>query len=586
MMTRPFIILLLSAIASDADAERRRRDRDRDRDDEEAESLRDAKRAISGDERRRAERELDEADDDEPPPRKKKSKKQRGGRVAQAPGETASDDVGEARAIVAIELDELIEVAVRHAPQLARAKLERKAAKGDAGAARIEQAWVLNAKAEYTQRGIGGDVDVGLGAEVKSETLGGSLGLGRKLPTGGSLSLDVDFKRIGQEFAISKEAINAINGDQKRTDDLKEFATRHQAFAGLSLTQPLLRGIGTNVALQREKKADLYLSEATLNAQIAAEDMVFEVVKAYWELAYASHALDTALDSLALAERHEKLTREEIRAGASPTSALNAVTYEIATREEAALRAQSELEAKSLELRRKAGLDLDDRSLVMRPGEPFAVGDEELEVGDMLAASRRANRRIVALAMRRRSADIDVKVAKNAMLPQLDLGVRGGLVGAGATSNIAFSNATGGEQYEVMASLTFSWELSGAARDAHAAAIARRSQIEVERLDIQRQIDTEVVAAVSAVKAARARVGFTEKAILVAEENVKEARAQFQAQRSTNFDVMRRQSELAEATLRRGRAVADYHIAVAQLQKLSGMLLEKYRVNVRPVGDR
>ena len=49
---------------------------------------------------------------------------------------------------------------------------------------------------------------------------------------------------------------------------------------------------------------------------------------------------------------------------------------------------------------------------------------------------------------------------------------------------------------------------------------------------------------------------------------------------------MQRQTELIDARLRRGRAVADYHIAVAQLQWLSGTLLEQYRINVRPRAER
>jgi len=129
-------------------------------------------------------------------------------------------------------------------------------------------------------------------------------------------------------------------------------------------------------------------------------------------------------------------------------------------------------------------------------------------------------------------------------------------------------------------------ELSGAAKDAHKAALARRQTVEIERLDVQRQIDTEVDAAVQAVKTARVRVGLAERAASVAEENVKAERAQFQAQRSTNFEVMRRQNELAESNLRRGKAIAEYHMAVAQLQYLSGTLLSDFRVNVRPVAEK
>ena len=63
-------------------------------------------------------------------------------------------------------------------------------------------------------------------------------------------------------------------------------------------------------------------------------------------------------------------------------------------------------------------------------------------------------------------------------------------------------------------------------------------------------------------------------------------RLSFVSGKATNYNVMQRQTELIEARLRRGRAVADYHIAVAQLQFLGGTLLEQYRVNVRPRGER
>lgn len=513
----------------------------------------------------------DAADDDARGARRRRE------RIADA----EDSDGPEARAIVPIKLDDLIEVAVRHAPDLARAKLERTAAKGEAGGARAGQQWVMTASAAYAQQAIGGDVDVEPLTVVREDRVDASLGLGRNLPTGGNVAVEVGFNRTGREYAITKALVGKLTGDDK-AQAVEEFTTSHQTTARVTLQQPLVRGFGPDVALAAERRATLAFGEATLRAQLAAEEMVLDVVSAYWELAYAAHEVQTRLDSLELARRQEKLTREEIRAGAAPASALNAVLYEIAVREEAALRARTDLERRSLDVRRKAGLELGRRELVLRPGEAFVVGDDEWDVDDVLARSRKANRRLVALSLRRRALDVDVKVAANAMLPRVDVSVSGGLVGTGETSDAAFTNAAGAAGYQVMAGLTVQFELSGAAKASHAAAIARRSRVEIDRLDTERTVETQVVAAVAAVKSARVRVGLAEKAIALGEENVKAERASFAAQRSTNFEVMRRQSELAEANLRRGRAVADYHVAVAQLQYLSGMLLEQYRIDVRP----
>lgn len=590
MMTRPFIILLAGSLlaTATAHAERRsKRDRDRDRDDE-VETTKVAKRGIGGEDRRRAAKSIDEDDeqDDEETPRKR-SKKKKG--VANAPGETepADSDGPEALATVGVKLDSVIEAAIRHAPNLARAKLERVAAKGEAGAARIEQAWRMRAKAEYSQYGIGGDVEVNLLDVVKDERIEGTLGLGRKLPTGGEVGLQVGFLRNTKEIAISKKLLEEL-GVNKAEDqpEPQEYSTSHQTTASLTFTQPLLRGLGSDVALAKERKADFAYTEATINAQIEAEKLVLEIVQAYWELAFAAHELDTRMDSFSLAKQQERQTKEEIHAGAAPTSAMNAVSYELAAREGAVLRAQTEFEAKSLELRRKAGLELETRTLAIRPGEPFVAGTEEFDTDEMLERSRKSNRRVVLLQMRKRNAGVDVDVAKNAMLPQLDVSVSAGVMGTGLSSDAAFQNATGAAGYQVMASLNFQWEISGAAKDAYKAAVARKQAVDIDRLEIQRQIDADVAKAAANVKTARVRVGLAETAIRVAEENVKAERAQFQAQRSTNFDVMKRQSELADANLERGRAIADYHIAVTNLQYLSGSLLEDFRVNVRPVQER
>lgn len=492
--------------------------------------------------------------------------------------------------MVTVKLDDLIEVAVRHAPDLARAKVDRSVAKGQAGAARRDQAWVFSANANFAREGIGGDVVVDPLTIVATDKQSVSAGLGRRLPTGGTISLDLGFQREKKEYAISPDLLDAIGAiDQPaggtspaQTEPVQEFVTGHQTFASLSLTQPLLRGIGSEVALAAENKADLAYSEATINAQLEAEKMVLSVVRAYWELAYASYEVDVRFEGLDLAQRQEKMTREEIRAGVAPATSLNAVIYEIAVREESKLTSQMAYEKKSLELRRIAGLELGRRELVMRPGEAFVVGNDEWDVRDVLARSKQANRRLVALGLRRRSAEIDVKVAKNGMLPQVDLSLSGGLLGAGTSADSAFANASSGAGFQVMAGLKVSWEISGAARSAHQAAVAQKTRVEVDRLDVERSIDTEVVSAVRNVTAARARVGLADRAIAVADDNVTAERAAFKAARSDNFKVMQRQSDLIEARLRRGRAVADYHIAVAQLQYLSGMLLEQYRINVRP----
>lgn len=588
MMTRPFIIAALGSLLATtvpATADRRRASRDDD-----------SRKRIGKSERARVDRD-DNGDEDRPRPRKKKARKGRPERVADARDardaadaeELEDSDGPEAQAVLPVKLDDLIEVAVRLAPELARAKADRTIAKGTAGASRKEQAWILGAEASYAINAVSREVEVPPFQAVREDQAKAALTLGRRLPTGGVLGVEVGMTRVGKEIAIPQEYFDALNSGQQPQQGMggeaqppSEYYTTHQAIAKLTLTQPLARGFGPDVALAAEKRADLQLSEATLRTQLAAEEMIAGVVASYWELAYLGYSVDVRNEAVVLAEAHEKVTREQIRVGSAAPTEINAITFELATRREALLTAQLEFERRSLELRRKVGLELSRRRVALRPAETFEIGAQEWDVEEVLERSRRANRRLLALGLQRRLADVDLKVARNGMLPQVDLSLSGGLLGTGSSQDQAFSGLGAANGYQVMAGLKIEFELSGASRAARDAAAAKKSRVEVDRADLARTLDAEVVGAVKAVTAARARVGLADKAIFVAEEAVKVERQGFLAGRADNFAVMQRQTQLIESRLRRGRAVADYHTAVAQLQQLSGVLLEEHRVDVRP----
>lgn len=500
------------------------------------------------------------------------------------------EDGPEAEAILPIKLDDLIEVAVRLSPDLTRAKLDRTAARGTAGAARANQQWVLGANANYKRDAVGDDVTVEPFQVVGTDRVDASVSLGRNLPTGGSLSLELGVGHTTTELDIpdglsangqSGSGSGATNAQTMQPGQINDTYTQIQTTARITLKQPLVRGFGPDVTLAGEKKADLASAEATVKTQLAAEDMLKDVIGGYWELAYASFEVDTLHESLDLALAQEKLTREEVRAGQAPQNQLNAVIYEIAVRKEAALRAELELEHKSLDLRRKVGLELGRRQVLLRPGEKFEIGAAEWDVEDVLARSHRTNRRLASLALEKKIADVDVAVAKNATLPQVDLNLSGAVLGVGPSSDDSIRALQSADGYEITAGLAVSFELSGSAKAAHTAATARRRRLDIDRADLERQIDTEVVNAVHTVTASRTRVSLAEKAIDVADDNLKAERLSFQAGKSTNFNVMQRQTQLIDARLRRGRAIADYHVAVAQLQYMSGTLLEQYRVNTR-----
>ena len=515
-------------------------------------------------------------------------------RVAQTPDrdqqEEEEGDGPEVNAVLPIKLDDLIEVAIRLAPDASRAKIDRTVAKNLAEGERRSQAWMVTSNGEYKRSAVAERVEVPFFSVVAQDKISGALGIGRNLPTGGNLSVEAGIQRETNEYLIPKNLASTAGGQAPAGMDADgnpyDVISNNLASLRATIKQPLSRGFGPRVALAPIAKADLAASEATIKAQLATEELVRDLVVGYWDLALAAFEVDVRAQSLDLAQKQETVTREQIRAGTAPNTALNAVTYQIAMRQDALLRSQLELEGKSLELRRKSGLELGRRDVALRPAEPFEIGADEFDVDEILERSHAANRKLASIQLQKKAAEVDVAVARDQMKPQLDVTFSGAITGSGEGAADAVGALGGASGYEVMVGLQLQFELSGAASKNRDAAVAKKKRLEVDREDAQRQIDVAVVNSVHMVTSARTRVGLAEKAIIVAEENARAERLNFMVGKTTNFQVMERQTELIEARLRRGQAVADYHKAVAQLQFLSGILLDQYRINVKPRGER
>jgi outer membrane protein TolC len=603
MMTRPIVIALIGSLIGAppalADRHSRRTKASKKKiekvDRSEKEKVEKIEKTDADDEPVDDRRRAGGDDDDAPAARREAARRA----VAQAPGARDDDDDDdsdgpEATGAVQVTLDELIEVTVRLAPELARSKTDQKNAKGQAIG--IRKGWHVEAEAKYDKTGTGGDVAVEPLQVVNEDKLSGTLSASRKLGSGGAVMVQGGYVRTHKEFAISADLLHlldvstdpAVNMElQKQLPDGSpvEDTTGYTTFAKVTFNQPLIKGAGS-VAKTEGKKLELASNEATVRVQLTAEKMLREIITDYWELAYAAQEVDINAAALAIAKEQDRITRTEARAGKVADTEINAITFEIAQRTEALLASQNEYEKKSLALRDKVGLGLERRDVVMRPAEPFEIGKEEWDIEDVRARAHKLNRGLAVIALQRRAADYDVKKAKNDMLPGLDLELSAGVNGLGNTPDEALSGAPSANGFTVTAGLKLSFDLGPAARGNYDAARARYQKVEIERIEAERQIDTAIVSAVHTVTSARARVGLADEAIRVATLNAKAELSNFQMGRSNNFTVMQRQTDLTNARKRRARAVTEYHIAVAQLQALSGTLLAQYDINIRPKMER
>lgn len=466
-----------------------------------------------------------------------------------------------------VTLEELVTAAVRRSPGLAIARADHEEARHRNTAAGAVDEWHLIARVnaqdttlDRAQTGPTPVLDTQIG---KAET-----GVERSLSTGGDLTVTVG-AGLGR-YLYPSIAANAgsIAGDATTAGVT--------ASARVEASQPLLRGAGATVARADQKTARRAARALSAQAEDEAAGLVRDLVAGYWELAYAVQTLAVDRDGEALAQHQVALTREIVRAGMQPPSAVKIAELQVVLRQEAILRDEGAIGDQSLTVRRLAGLELLGTPLL--PGDPIQVPMARWREDEAVAQALAHGPSIAQKQLAHAEASVAVDVAEDGRLPRLDLKLSGEIDRVASSTDPAFGQLSNAQGYSVTAALSLQWDLGGAARAAAEAAQAHRARLAAERADVEHQVASSARSAVRQLRSATQRIGLAELAVQVADEALRAEVVAFQGGRSTNALVFQRQDDVAQARLRLARAQVDAIEAATSLEYLTGGLLTRYGV--------
>jgi len=462
------------------------------------------------------------------------------------------------------KLADIVTVAVRQSPDLARARLDL-----DAARAALTRAQ----GSEDTHLGLQGQTSIVLAPDTdptgNTDSEQVSVSVSRALSTGGTLSLTVDGTRV------SEIGTALVNGMPNPT-----VVRRYSTGLSLRLLQPLLRGAGSDAFEAPIRQAERQRDAAALTTEARARDLLTSLAQAYWQVAYAWRQLEIRKASLELGEQQRTYTESAIRAEKVPRSELLAVQQAIATRKQDVIAGEQELYERSLALRQLAGLEIGPTAIAIRtealPAKIDAVDpDIDRVVRDAFAHSAE----LAALEQSRRAAEVAATAADNAAAPRLDLDIAGGPIGAASNPGDALSSTFSKPGLAIAGSITGDAAIERRTeRGGQAAARAALLQAKVAERDAQAKLAVRATRAVQRARAALASVALGNQAISLAEQNVAAEQKRFELGKSTNFDVLRRQDELEAARMRQAASVADYLAASADLDGLSGAVLARYHI--------
>ena len=410
--------------------------------------------------------------------------------------------------------------------------------------------------------------------------------------------LSQNIKWGGGSFSV------ALNNNKQTTTSLTAlFNPAFNTNWSAQYTQPLLRNFRIDNTRQQLAITKLNQDISEIQLQASIINIVSNVRNAYWDLVFATQAVDVARRSVELAERlvRDNQTRVEIGTMA-PIDVVQAQSQAATQRQNLAV-AEGTRRTNELSLKRLivAGTQDPNWNADIVPADRPEFAPQPI---DIAAAVKRALENRTDLQQARKNLQVNdttLKYLNNQTLPQADLVARYGLIGQGGTQYItsgtginrvvtgeipggygdALSSLFGRNYPTWTMQLNVTYPIGTSAADATVArARVQVNQVEAQLKQIELQIATDVTNAATNVQNGVERVQATQAAREFAERTLEAEQSKFEVGMSTNYFVVQAQRDLATAQNNELQAVLAYRKALVELERLQQTSLSSSNITI------
>ena len=377
-----------------------------------------------------------------------------------------------------------------------------------------------------------------------------------------------------------------------------------------SFVQPLLKNFGPRISKKEIviARQNYAISEAQLKSQVM--ETIYQVEEAYWNLVLARENLKVKQQSLQLANDQLAKTKKEIEVGQQ--AAIEILNVQAAASQREAEIVQAEASVRTAEDRLKVMLNLvsgtELKSIRIIPTEKpeFKPVRVSLEEALQIALVNRPDLQVNNLTIENKRFNFEV--ARNQLLPQLDLSLSYWSPGVSGDRLIYRDNnpwtgevvdkIPGGvwDSFRDATKFLYSNWSVGFTLTIPLADLVSRSQLALAKTELaeaqakqkaqEQQAMFEVSEAVQNIEALAKSVDAFKVAREYAEKRLEAETRKLTVGLTTSFFVLDAQEKLAEARSAELKALVDYNLALARLEKVLGTILEVRKVSLADVGQK
>jgi len=384
---------------------------------------------------------------------------------------------------------------------------------------------------------------------------------------------------LGTEYEFTVE-LNSLKNTLNIDMPPSLFYPEYESFAGLRLTQPLLRDFGPEVQLAGLRVAQTDRRLATLAWKLKVTQVVAAVIKNYYDLVFASDDTVIKVENIGRARILEDQNRSRVKNGVGSELDVQQAAVAASVREEELISAEYLQKEKANLLLRDVVADLDPSSIPMiRPAHTLGAAVPPLVRGELMheAVAHRLEYRQAREQIGKQ--EIKLKFARNQLWPRLDL-----IGSLGANGLNSSSGSALGDSFETShPAWSIGLMITVPLGNRQAKAQLKEVQTEKEQLllsfkqleiDLALQVDT----AATRVETSQRRLATTRQSVTATQATLDAENKRLTQGVGVSFNILEAQKDLASATSREIAARADLNKSLVDLWLATGTLLSRMNI--------
>ena len=379
-------------------------------------------------------------------------------------------------------------------------------------------------------------------------------GISKLTPYGGTIGLAFNNSWIRNEFSASSS----------------EY---FQNSLTVNISQPLLKNFGRETTEQNISLARYNKDSSLEQFRTKLTGVITQVRTEYFRLYYLREDLEVKKTSLVLAQKVLDETKARVKAGVLPAMEILNAEFNVSTRESAIINAERALRDERDVLRTLLQMDTTG---AIDPVDSPNTSACPINEGEAIKRALETRPELKQLRENLKAADLQERVSRRQVMPDLSLNASGGLGGINRDYGKQWENLAKGDYPVWGIGLTFSYPLGNtSAENDYIKSKLKAEQLRTQIRSLEETIANEVRTDIRAVLSGYKQLDVTKRGSAYAEEVLNAYIKKAAVGLATTKDVFDVQTNLVTAKGAEIQAKAGYDNALTQYWKATGKILER-----------